>query len=190
MAGEGEAGRPGSGRSSTGKAVDLARLLHMDCTRLLDLYKERESFPSEDFLEDSRVVVVPLPCDNPSTDERVWILYAALGQCLGHLQKLISLEEETGCKDVTEEEYKYVRNNVHARLEHLLQSTRQFLVKDPDSGITEPPDGTGVDEADSSFQVKLWTYRVFEELIYWTGSASRILHLLHTEREADEEVEL
>lgn len=56
--------------------------------------------------------------------------------------------------------------------------------------LFQPPNGTGVDEADSSFQVKLWTYRVFQELIYWTGSASRTLHLLHTERDADEEVEL
>lgn len=118
-------------------SLDSAHYLLSVCPFSPHLQKERESFPSEDILEDSSVVVVPLPCDNPSTDERVWILYSALGQCLEHLQKLISLEEETGCKDVAEEEYKYVRNNVHARLEHLLQSTRQFLVKDPDSGFTE-----------------------------------------------------
>ncbi|XP_036407846.1 ciliary neurotrophic factor-like isoform X1 [Megalops cyprinoides] len=187
MAGEEQSGRPGSGRSRTERAVALARLLHRDCTRLLELYKEKESFPAEHSLEADRIVSVCVSAPHLTTDERVWLLHSALQQCLRLLEYVIGREEELE----EEGEYESVRNSVRDRLGHLLHNTSALLVKE--EGSSEPscdPDSTEemqVDEADGSFGVKLWTYRVLQELIHWTHSASETLHTLHTEREAEQE---
>ncbi|KAJ8416491.1 hypothetical protein AAFF_G00357790 [Aldrovandia affinis] len=192
MAGEQQSSRPGSGRSRTGKAVSLARLLHRDCTRLLELYKEKESLPSEHSLEMDRIVSLCVSSPNLSTDERVWLLHSALRQCLGLLEYVIGREEEL--EGEGEGEYESVRNSVRDRLGHLLHTTRVLLKNEEETNVPAPdPDcnkvkEVEVDEGDGTFGVKLWIYRVLQELIHWTHSASETLHTLHSEREREQEV--
>ncbi|KAJ8383140.1 hypothetical protein SKAU_G00039180 [Synaphobranchus kaupii] len=168
MAGELQSGRPGSGRSRTGKAVALARLLHRDCTRLLELY------------------VSDINHDRYHCNERVWLLHSALKQCLGLLEYVIGREEEL--EGEGDGEYESVRNSVRDRLGHLLHTTRVLLEKEEEAEMpAHDPDcnkDVEVDEGDGVFGVKLWIYRVLQELIHWTHSASEALHTFHSEREA------
>ncbi|KAG7252915.1 hypothetical protein CRUP_020102, partial [Coryphaenoides rupestris] len=121
------------GRSGTARAVALARLLHQECTALLQLYRERESFSADHTPEGGRIVSLspadPPPAagddDDPGVDERVGLVHAALRQCLGLLHCLILREEE---EEMGEEgEYEAMRRTVRRRLEHLLHSTRLLL---------------------------------------------------------------
>ncbi|XP_061108277.1 uncharacterized protein LOC133135360 [Conger conger] len=192
MAGELQRGRPGSGRSRTGKAVALARLLHRDCTRLLELYKEKESFPSEHSTETDRILSLCVTSPDLSADERVWLLHSALQQCLGLLEYVIGREEEL--EGEGDEEYHSVRRTVRDRLGHLLNTTRVLLEKEEEVNIPTPnPDcnkDVEVDEGDGVFGMKLWIYRVLQELIHWSHSASEALHVFHSEREAREQERL
>ncbi|KAJ8262321.1 hypothetical protein GJAV_G00165130 [Gymnothorax javanicus] len=189
MAGELQSGRPGSGRSRTGKAVALARLLHRDCTRLLELYKEKESFPAEHSLETDLILSQCVLAPDLSTDERVWLLHSALRQCLKLLEYVIGREEEL--EGEGDGEYHTVRNSVRDRLEHLLHATRVLLEKEEEDFVPIPDPVCNkdieVDEGDSVFGMKLWIYRVLQELIHWTHSTSEALHTYHSERECVEE---
>ncbi|XP_036372872.1 ciliary neurotrophic factor, partial [Megalops cyprinoides] len=187
MAGAVAGGRPGSVRSRTGKAAALARLLHRDCTRLLELYREREHFPPEFSPEKGRIVPVAPSAPHLSASERVCLLHSALRQCLGLLERVIGWEEEQGADG--EGEYQSVRNAVRDRLGHLLQSTKALLVDGegmaaltPDPNNAEEMDGLG---RDGAFGAKLWAYRVLQELIHWTHSTAQTLHALQTDREKE-----
>ncbi|KAG9342411.1 hypothetical protein AGOR_G00192090 [Albula goreensis] len=187
MAGAGAGGRPGSVRSRTGRAVALARLLNRDCTRLLELYRERESLPPELPLEKDRIVALSPSAPHLSANERVWLLHSALCQCLRLLEHVIGWEEKQGFSG--EGEYESVQTTVKDRLGHLLQSTKTLLVDGegitpltPDPGNPEETDGL---EKGGIFEAKLWTYRVLQELIHWTQSTAQTLHNLHSERDKD-----
>ncbi|CAI5668761.1 ciliary neurotrophic factor [Oreochromis niloticus] len=179
--------QPIAGRSLTGQAVALARLLHHECTSLLRLYTERETFLSS-YTPDGKRLVSPSPeSEEPSTEEQVQLLHSALRQCLGLLHRVIQKEEEEWGK--LEDEYESMRKSVQARLEHLLYSTKGLVQTDgtnlevtPDNQCNEETDGSG-----GVFGFKLWTYRVLLELIHWSDHAAKTLHVLHTEREGAEE---
>ncbi|KAJ8281291.1 hypothetical protein GJAV_G00065870 [Gymnothorax javanicus] len=134
MAGAGAGGRPGSVRSKT-KAVSLARLLNRDCIRLLELYRERESFSLEQSLDKDRIINLTLNASHLSANERVWLLHSALHQCLRLLERVIGWEDDQGFGGAGE--YKRMRTTVKDRLGHLLQSTKSLLVET--EGITPPP---------------------------------------------------
>ncbi|KAG7273422.1 hypothetical protein CRUP_023647 [Coryphaenoides rupestris] len=145
------------GRSGTARAVALARLLHQECTALLQLYRGTTM--------------------TPGVDERVGLVHAALRQCLGLLHCLILREEE---EEMGEEgEYEAMRRTVRRRLEHLLHSTRLLL---PEGSGAEEVDGDA-----GSFALKMWTYRVLLELLHWADHASTTLHIVHTQSQATEE---
>lgn len=44
------------------------------------------------------------------------------------------------------------------------------------------------DGAGGAFGLKLWTYRVLQEIIHWAEQATLTLHLLHQEREGTEDI--
>lgn len=187
MAGAGACARPGSVRSRMGKAVALARLLNRDCTRLLELYRERESFSPELSLDKGRIVALVLSAPHLSANERVWLLHSALHQCLRLFERVIGWEIEQGFGG--EGEYERVRNTVKDRLGHLLQSTKNLLAET--EGITPlTPDPVNPEETDGLekggiFEAKLWTFRVLQELIHWTQSAAQTLHSVQSEREKE-----
>ncbi|KAK6323022.1 hypothetical protein J4Q44_G00053610 [Coregonus suidteri] len=175
---------PAPERSRTGRASALARLLHQDCTHLLELYRERESLLSDHTPAGDRIVSLSLSSPDLSSDEQVRLLHSALRKCLGLLECLILREEEE--MGELEGEYETARKSVRDRLGHLLHSTKVLLETDED--VT--PDHQCDEEVDGvvgTFGAKMWTYRVLLELTHWADSASQTLHVLHSEREGKEE---
>ncbi|KAM4537086.1 uncharacterized protein PAE49_021475 [Odontesthes bonariensis] len=179
---------PVPGPSRTGRAVSLARLLHHECTDLLRLYKERETFLMGHTPDGGRIVSLSPEAEEPSAEEQVQLLHSALRQCLGLLHCVILKEEEEWGK--MESDYETMKKNVRARLEHLLHSTKA-LVETEDATLEVTPDHQCNEEIDGGggvFGLKMWTYRVLLELIHWADHAAQTLHVLHTEREGTEEI--
>ncbi|KAM4714107.1 uncharacterized protein FYW61_019179 [Anableps anableps] len=179
---------PVPGPTRIGRAVALARLLQYECTQLLQLYKERETFLLDHAPDGKRMVSLSPEAEEPSTEEQVQLLHSALRQCLGLLHCVIQKEEEEWGK--LEGAYETLKENVQTRLEHLLWSTRD-LVGNKDGTLEVTPDhqcNEEVDGAVGTFGLKMWTYHVLLELNYWADHASKTLHVLHTEREGTEEI--
>uniref|UniRef100_A0A3B1KEC3 Ciliary neurotrophic factor n=1 Tax=Astyanax mexicanus TaxID=7994 RepID=A0A3B1KEC3_ASTMX len=179
---------PSSGRSDTRRAADLALLLQQECRQLLELYKERESFLCQHVPEGGRLVI-PAVCEEVITSaDQVGHVRSALRGCLELLECLILQEVEQMGQEL-EGEYETVRKTVKDRLGHLLHSTGALL--ENGEGVCPPsPDyQCNQDEVEGpgSFANKMWTYRVLLELIHWTDSAAQALHLLHSEREAEQQ---
>ncbi|KAF7686893.1 hypothetical protein C0J45_22494 [Silurus meridionalis] len=173
------------GRVATARAVALAQLLHQECTTLLELYKERESFLTHHVPEGDRLLIVDLCSDTPSSVQRVGHAHSALSRCLEMLNCLINHEvEELG--EELEGEYETARKTVKDRIGHLLHSTGVLLENGEGmcSLLPEFQCIQGLDEVEGSgsFATKLWTYRVLLELIHWSDSAANALHLLHSEQ--------
>ncbi|KAM6949193.1 ciliary neurotrophic factor [Aplochiton taeniatus] len=179
---------PAAGRSKTWRAAELARLLHHECTRLLALFREKESFITKHIPAGGRIVPLSLPEEDSSSEEQVQLLHSALRQCLGLLHCLILKEEEEEM-GASEGEYEAKRKVVRASLERLLHSTRVLLECEgamveitPDHQCNEEVDG-GI----GAFGGKMWTYRVLLELTHWADSALQTLNLIHTESEGAQE---
>ncbi|XP_070849246.1 uncharacterized protein [Chaetodon trifascialis] len=178
---------PVPGRAQTGRAVALARLLHHECSVLLQLY-EKETFLSDHTPDGGRIVSLSPESEGPSTEQQVLLLHSALRQCLGLLHCVILKEEEEWGE--LEGDYETMRKNVRLRLEHLLHSTKDLtedatLEVTPDHQCNEETDGAG-----GVFGLKMWTYRVLLELIHWADHAAQTLHVLYTERGGTEEISL
>ncbi|KAM7377357.1 hypothetical protein PAMA_013919 [Pampus argenteus] len=179
---------PVPGRSRTGRAVDLARLLHHECAHLLQLYKAKETFLSDHTPDGSRIVSPAPVSEEPSTTVQVQLLHGALRQCLGLLHCVILKEEEEWGE--LDGDYETMRKNVRVRLEHLLHSTKA-LAETEDTTLEVTPDhqcNEEVDGAGGVFGLKMWTYRVLLELIHWADQAAQTLHILHKESEGTEEI--
>uniref|UniRef100_A0A8C2X3U4 Ciliary neurotrophic factor n=1 Tax=Cyclopterus lumpus TaxID=8103 RepID=A0A8C2X3U4_CYCLU len=179
---------PVPGPSQTGRAVALARLLHHECARLLQLYKEKETFFSDHTPDAGRIVSLSPDTEEPSTEQQVQLLHSALRQCLGLIHCVILKEEEEWGE--MEGDYETMRMNVRLRLEHLLCSTKglvetesMILEVTPDHQCNEETDGAG-----GVFGLKMWTYRVLLELVHWADHAAQTLHVLYAEREGTEDV--
>ncbi|KAG7497224.1 hypothetical protein JOB18_033735 [Solea senegalensis] len=126
--------------SRTERAVALARLLHHECTNLLQLYKERETFLMDHTPDSGRIVSLSPDSEEPSTEEKVQLLHSALRQCLGLLHCVIQKEEEEWGE--LECDYETMKKSVRVRLEHLLHSTKDLskarnLEVTPDHRCTE-----------------------------------------------------
>ncbi|XP_076152065.1 ciliary neurotrophic factor [Alosa pseudoharengus] len=183
MAGTGANGRQlKGGYRATVKTVQLARLLYTESVRLLDLYKERESFP-QTAVSGDHLVSVPRPAPQLPAGERVWLVHTALGQCQGLLDRAIVLEDtELGLPgDKENTEYLSQRKVVKERLGHLLQSTKSLLL---DGGGTATV-GTGqertVEPDGGLFALKVWIYRIIQDVVYWTNMASETLPMAPVE---------
>ncbi|CAK6952816.1 ciliary neurotrophic factor [Scomber scombrus] len=179
---------PVPGPSRTGRAVALARLLHNECSNLLQLYKAKETFLSDHTPNGGRIVSLTPDSEEPSTEEQVQLLHAALRQCLGLIHCVIAKEEEEWGE--MEGDYETMKKTVRARLEHLLNSTKA-LAETEDLTLEVTPDhqcNEEVDGAVGAFALKMWTFRVLQELIHWADNAAQTLHVLHKEREGTEEI--
>ncbi|XP_051756055.1 uncharacterized protein LOC127515919 [Ctenopharyngodon idella] len=193
MEGAAESDTPVPGKSATDRAAALARLLHRDCTRLLELYKERESFLSHHVPGGERLVTLALCPEAPSTAEQVGHVRSALRRCKELLECLISREVEEMGQEL-EGEFESLRKTVKDRLGHLVHSTGALL-ENGEGGCPPSPqiqcnEGQDEVEGSGSFAAKLWTYRVLLELIHWTDSASQTLHVFHTETQGQQQQQL
>ncbi|KAL1272131.1 hypothetical protein QQF64_031147 [Cirrhinus molitorella] len=188
MEGAADSDTPVAQRSATDRAAALARLLHRDCTRLLELYKERENFLSHHVPDGERLVALGLCPEALTTAEQVGHVRSALRRCKELLECLITREvEEMG--EELEGEYESLRKTVKDRLGHLVHSTAALLENGEGGCPPSPPlqCTEGQDEVDDSFAAKLWTYRVLLELIHWTDSASQTLHLFQSETQGQQQ---
>ncbi|KAM6959630.1 ciliary neurotrophic factor [Tautogolabrus adspersus] len=179
---------PVPGVSGTGSAVALARLLHHECTRLLELYKEKETFLADHTPDGERIVSLSPDSQGASTQQQVQLLHSALRQCLGLLHCLILKEEEEWGE--LEGDYETLKKNVRTRLEYLLYTTKG-LAETEDTTLEVTPDHQCNEETDGAggvFGLKMWTYRVLLELIHWADHAAQTLHVYHTERGGSEEI--
>ncbi|KPP60588.1 hypothetical protein Z043_121399 [Scleropages formosus] len=141
--------------------------------------KERETFLCEVTMSKERIVAPSASLGRLPADEQLRHLHSALQQCLGLLEDVIRREKEEFGTDGSSE-YGRMQNTVKDRLGHLLGSTKLLLVAgDATATLTPAP------EKGSSFGLKLWTYRVLQELIHWTLSASQTLHSLQSQREKE-----
>ncbi|KAK1791696.1 hypothetical protein P4O66_013180 [Electrophorus voltai] len=173
MAGVSTNGRQRSGRQSE-RAAALAGLLQQECARLLELYAERESFPSDPESRAQLVVIPPLTAQL-STAEKIGFLHAALGECLRLLEEVIR-REDAEFSDVEEDEYKTQRRTVKGRLGHLLISTERLLVdgKTCAANVAAVPDSMD----NGSFALKKWILQVLQDLEYWSSQAAVTLRSL------------
>lgn len=175
------------GGSQTGRAVALARLLHRESSVLLQLWKERESFLVGHTPDGGRIISLSHQTDEPSTEQQVQLLHGVLRQCLGLIHCVILKEDEEWGEQ--EGDYETMRKTVRVRLEHLLHTTKDLAESEealdvtPDHQCSEETDGAG-----GAFGLKLWTYRVLQEIIHWAEQASLTLHLLHQERGGTEDI--
>lgn len=179
---------PVPGVSRTGSAVALARLLHHECGRLLQLYKERETFLADHAPDGVRMVSLSLGSEEVSTQQQVQALHSALRQCLGLLHCLITKEEEEWGE--LEGDYETLRKNVRSRLVNLLHTTKS-LAETEDTTLEVTPDHQCNEETDGAggvFGLKMWTYRVLLELVHWADHAAQTLHVFHTERGGTEDI--
>uniref|UniRef100_A0A1A8HJ18 Uncharacterized protein n=1 Tax=Nothobranchius korthausae TaxID=1143690 RepID=A0A1A8HJ18_9TELE len=179
---------PVPGPLRTGRAVALARLLHRECTDLLQLYKEKETDLLDHTPDDERIVTLSSDAEEPSTEEQVQMLHSALRKCLGLLHCVILREEEEWGK--LEGSYETKKENVRTRLEHLLHTTKDLVGTEdtalevtPDHPCNEDTDGVG-----GVFALKLWTFHVLLELIHWADHAAKTLYDLHLQRGGTDEI--
>lgn len=190
-----------SGGSRTGSAVALARLLRLECGRLLELWKERETGFADHTPDGGRMVSLKSSSSSSSStteeeggeeeegaETKVQRMHGALRQCLGLLHCVMEREEEEWGE--LEGDYALLRNTVRRRLELLLHATKALVETEaapldvtPDHRCSEEVDGGG-----GAFGLKLWTLRVLLELVHWADHATHTLHALHRERGGSEDI--
>lgn len=165
--------------------------------------RKKETFSPDVAVADGRLVSVPPPSSQLDTRDKLWRLHSALLQCRSLLERAIAKEEEElgGRK---KGEYETQRKMVKERLSLLLFNTEELLrAVDGQVVLTPSLDGleVGTDvnsdfmmmklkqfgdlsrclwQLDDStvFELKLWVYRIFKEVDYWTKMAITTLQAL------------
>ncbi|KAK5866109.1 hypothetical protein PBY51_020324 [Eleginops maclovinus] len=168
---------PDVSRSTVARAARIAELLQYECSILLELYREKESFTA-DILVDGRLVSVPPPSSQLDTRDKLWRLHSALLQCRSLLDRAIAREEEElggGKKG----DYETQRKVVKDRLSYLLISTGELLKTAGGPALLTPNlEGLEIDGPTTLFELKLWVHRIFKEVDYWTKMAITTLEAL------------
>ncbi|KAK2852225.1 hypothetical protein Q7C36_007426 [Tachysurus vachellii] len=156
---------------SKDKTVALAKLLHRDCTQLLDLYTARESLMSNSVSE-SQLVSIPPLTSQLSPSEKICFLQAALRKCLHLLDKAIT-HEDAIFPERPEDEYSKQRKTVRERLNYLVSSTERLLVEG------KRCDAEAKDLVDSGvFALKKWILQVLQDVLYWSNKTAETLQTL------------
>ncbi|XP_072241203.1 ciliary neurotrophic factor [Leuresthes tenuis] len=163
-------------RTTSARAAAIAAQLHHECSILLELYRKKEGFPPE--VSNGRLVSVPPPSSQLDTRDELWRLHSALLQCRSLLERAIAKEEEElggGEKG----EYENIRKTVKDRLSLLLINTGELLKTTDGTAILTPSlEGLELDGPTLLFELKLWVYRIFEEVDHWTKTAISTLQEL------------
>ncbi|XP_074486151.1 ciliary neurotrophic factor [Sebastes fasciatus] len=175
-------GLTGSGVSGTTvtRATAIAEQLRYEVSILLDLYKKRESFTADLTLTDGRLVSVPPPSSQLDTRDKLWRLHSALLQCRSLLERSIAKEDEE-LGDGKKGDYETRRKMVKDRLSLLLITTGELLkAADGAAALTPSVEGLELDDPTVTFELKLWVYRIYKEVDYWTKTAITTLQALPT----------
>uniref|UniRef100_UPI0037E930D9 ciliary neurotrophic factor n=1 Tax=Semicossyphus pulcher TaxID=241346 RepID=UPI0037E930D9 len=164
--------------TTTARALALAEQLHHECSILLELYRKKESFAADVPVSDGRLVSVPPPSSQLDTRDKIWRLHSALLQCRSLMERAIAKEEEE-LDDGKKNEYKTQRKMVKDRLSFLVVSTGELLKSvDGTAVVTPSTEGLELDGPTVLFELKLWVYRIFKEVDYWTKTAITTLQAL------------
>ncbi|XP_074551003.1 ciliary neurotrophic factor isoform X1 [Halichoeres trimaculatus] len=164
--------------TNTARAVAIAEQLHHECSILLELYRKRESFAADFSVSDSRLVSVPPPSSQLNTRDKLWRLHSALLQCRSLMERAIA-KEEAEFDDGIKTEYETQRKMVKDRLSFLIISTGELLKGvDGTVGVTPSLEGLELDGPTVLFELKIWVYRIFKEVDYWTKTTITTLQAL------------
>ncbi|CAL8352225.1 unnamed protein product [Boreogadus saida] len=163
------------------RAAAIADQMHRECGLLLELYRKKESLGTDLVLSDLLLVSVPPASSQLEVQDQLWRIHSALGQCRSLLERAIVREEQAvGVTAVGKAEYQKQRKTVKDRLALLLASTRELLKAfGGTAGLTtttnncQEPDGST-----ELFEVKMWIYRIYRELEYWSKAAITLLQAL------------
>ncbi|KAM8773393.1 ciliary neurotrophic factor [Acanthopagrus schlegelii] len=165
-------------RTTAARAAAVAEQLRYECSILLELYKKKESFSADVSVADSRLVSVPPPSSQLDTRDKLWRLHSALLQCRSLLERAISREEEE-LGDGTKADYETQRKKVKDRLSLLLINTGELLKAVDGAAVPTPSlDGLEIDGPTVLFELKLWVYRIYKEVDYWTKTTITTLQAL------------
>lgn len=179
MAGRRTRGTTGPELSRT-RAVAVAEQLHHECSILLELFRKKESFLTDVSVADGRLVSVPPPSSQLDTRDKLWRLHSALLQCRSLMERAIAKEDEEfggGAKG----EYETQRKLVKDRLSLLLIATGELLKATDGAAVLTPSvEGLELNVPDNLFELKLWVYRIFKEVDYWTKTTITTLQALPT----------
>ncbi|XP_041789426.1 ciliary neurotrophic factor [Chelmon rostratus] len=169
---------PDVSRTTAARAAAIAEQLHHECSILLELYRKKESFTADVSVVDGRLVSVPPPSSQLDTRDKLWRLHSALLQCRSLLERAIAKEEEE-LGDGNKAEYETQRKMVKDRLSLLLINTGELLkAADGTAVLTPSVEGLELDGPTVLFELKLWVYRIFKEVDYWTKMAITTLQAL------------
>ncbi|XP_029360340.1 ciliary neurotrophic factor [Echeneis naucrates] len=153
------------------RAAAIAQQLHRESSVLLELYRKKESFTPDVAGSAGHLVSVPPPSSQLDTRDKLWRLHSALLQCRSLVERAIAREEEElggGNKD----DYETQRKIVKERLSLLLINTGELLKSVDGPAILTPSlEGLELESPTSLFELKLWVYRIFTEVDYWTKMA-------------------
>lgn len=169
---------PDTSRTTAARAAAIAEQLHHECSILLELYRQKESFTADVSVAEGRLVSIPPPSSQLETRDKLWRLHSALLQCRTLLERAIAKEEEE-LGDGNKAEYETQRKLVKDRLSLLLINTGELLkAVDGTAVMTPSMEGLELDGPTALFELKLWVYRIFKEVDYWTKTAITTLQAL------------
>uniref|UniRef100_A0A667WLQ7 Ciliary neurotrophic factor n=1 Tax=Myripristis murdjan TaxID=586833 RepID=A0A667WLQ7_9TELE len=133
--------------------------------------RKKESLSPDLTVADGRLVTVPPPSSQLDTRDKLWRLHSALLQCRSLLERAITKEEEE-LGGAEKGDYQSQRKTVRDRLSLLLANTGELLKATDGTAVLTPSlEGLEIDGPTILFEVKLWIYRIFKELDYWTKTA-------------------
>ncbi|XP_054460272.1 uncharacterized protein LOC129095738 [Anoplopoma fimbria] len=171
-----QADERGTGSSTLARATAIAEQLRYEGSILLELYTNKESFAAD--VVDSRLVSVPPPSSQLDTRDKLWRLHSALLQCQSLLDRAIAREDDE-LGDGKMGDYETQRNMVRDRLSHLVFNTGELLKAADGTTVPMPSvEGLELDGSTGLFELKLWVYRIFKEVEYWTKTAITTLQAL------------
>ncbi|XP_053357695.1 ciliary neurotrophic factor [Clarias gariepinus] len=154
----------------TEKNLELARLLHKECTELLKLYTARESLQSNPVSHPQLVCIPSLTQLSPP--DKLSYLNAALRACLSQLDLAITREDDI-FPNTPEDKYRKQRTTVRERLNFLVLSTDRLLEEGKSF------DAQTKDFVDSGlFALKQWILQVLQDLVHWSNKTAETLQTL------------
>lgn len=147
---------------------------------ILPLFKKKkESFTPDILVADGRLVSVPPPSSQLDARDKLWCVHSALLQCHILMERAIA-KEEAELGGGKRADYETQRKMVKDRLSLLLINTGELLRAVDGTAALQTPsvDGLEVNSPTALFELKVWVYRIFREVDYWTRTAVSVLQAL------------
>ncbi|KAM3624428.1 uncharacterized protein V6R79_023308 [Siganus canaliculatus] len=176
---------PDLNTTSPARAIAVAEELRHECSVLLELYRKKESFTADDLVVDGRLVSVAPPSSQLDNRDKLWRLHSALVHCHSLMDRAI-IKEEVELDNGKKGEYETQRKIVKDRLWLLLVNTGELLkAMDGTTAVVPSMDGLELVGPTTVFEIKVWVYRIFKEVEYWTKTTITTLQVMPSEMNKD-----